>query len=83
MISLIDPILFGFGYGLGGAFPYAKQVAAVAAGVAYPREALPSDSLISPAPCGGSPETPHGVAQKRINIHPMSQAALRQGFEGL
>ncbi len=44
--------LFGAGYGFGGAFAYAKQVAAFAAGIMYPNEALPSARLADPPPPG-------------------------------
>jgi len=72
--------LFGCGSGFGGAFAYAKQTAAFAAGIAYPNEALPSASLVVPPPCRHTPEAPRGVRQKRKLIRPIHQEALRQGL---
>ena len=73
--------LFGFGYGFGRTFAYAKQEAASAAGIVYPSESLPSAHLTDPPRCRPTRKAPHRVVQKRINIHPMCQMAFRQGFK--
>jgi hypothetical protein len=74
--------LFGSGYGFGGTSAYAKQVAAFAAGVGDPDEALPSAGFVDPPSCGGTPDTPPSVVQKRGLIRPMRWMAFRQDFKG-
>jgi len=66
-ISVADANLSGFGYGFGRAFAYAKQEAAFAAGVMYPREALPSASLAI-HPTAGSPLKPPPGLARSVNI---------------
>jgi hypothetical protein len=82
-VNLMDPLpcryasfLFGVSYGFGEAFVYAKQVATFAAGIVYPREALPSAGLAAQFLCRYTPETHCGIRQKRKLIPPLHQAAL-------
>ena len=72
--------LFGSGYGFGRAFAYAKQVAAFAAQLMYPRELSLSISPANPPRCRATPGTPHGVVQKRKLIHPSHHVDHRQTF---
>ena len=69
-------------YGFGGAFAYAKQVAAFAARVTYSNEPLPSVGLAAPLPRRHTPQAPSRVRQMRKHIRPVRHAALRQGFKG-
>ncbi|MGE5293328.1 MAG: hypothetical protein ACM3VT_00725 [Solirubrobacterales bacterium] len=41
-------LLFGSGYGFGGAFAYARQVAAFAARITHPHEMSPSTGVADP-----------------------------------
>ena len=73
-------ILFGSGYGFGGAFAYPKQVAAFAAQVTQSYDPTLSVSLAYTIACRGTPEPPHGVVQKCKVTHPIYKVAFRQGF---
>ena len=48
---VLFPLKSQFLFGFGGAFAYAKQVAAFAAGIMYVNETLPSASFAAPPPC--------------------------------
>jgi hypothetical protein len=62
LVDTRSTLIFGFLFGFGGAFAYAKQMAAFAAGVMYPSEAMPSTSLSGP-PAGTPLKPPPGAPE--------------------